>query len=213
MDTAMATLDKFPENPNFPDPSPAVQLLPSAFAPGTRRDSSTCAMVVSAKPRRQQSFHRRDRRRQIATGVVLQTAGRSEHARRLLRREAGDRHLARHRRCAAEKSAVAAHAGGDHGGRERWLVGSRGTAQGRSLGARHAHPALVVSPFAKSGFVDHTIYDTGSILRFITRRFGLEKLPGLKLREDAMVAAGGRRRAISQRRCISTTTTTDIKER
>ncbi|WDS35102.1 acid phosphatase [Pseudoxanthomonas sp.] len=52
-------------------------------------------------------------------------------------------------------------------------------------------PALIVSPFAKRGHVDHTIYDTGSIARFITRRWGLEKLPGLKLREDAMVAAGG----------------------
>ncbi|GAA0904043.1 acid phosphatase [Rothia nasimurium] len=52
-------------------------------------------------------------------------------------------------------------------------------------------PALVVSPFAKKGHVEHTIYDTGSIARFITRRFKLEKLPGLKMREDAMTAAGG----------------------
>ncbi|NMW24897.1 acid phosphatase, partial [Rhodanobacter denitrificans] len=52
-------------------------------------------------------------------------------------------------------------------------------------------PALVVSPFAKRGHVDHTIYDTGSILRFITRRFGLQKLAGLTLREEAMIAAGG----------------------
>jgi acid phosphatase len=52
-------------------------------------------------------------------------------------------------------------------------------------------PAIIVSPHAKKGFVDHTIYDTGSILRFITRRFGLKKLPGLQLREDAMIAAGG----------------------
>ncbi len=52
-------------------------------------------------------------------------------------------------------------------------------------------PALVVSPYAKRGHVEHTIYDTGSIARFLTRRFKLEKLPGLKMREDAMVAAGG----------------------
>jgi acid phosphatase len=52
-------------------------------------------------------------------------------------------------------------------------------------------PAIIVSPHAKKGFVDHTIYDTGSILRFITRRFSLKKLPGLQLREDAMIAAGG----------------------
>ena len=52
-------------------------------------------------------------------------------------------------------------------------------------------PAIIVSPHAKKGFVDHTIYDTGSILRFITRRFGLEKLPGLELRDASMIAAGG----------------------
>ncbi|MGN6120929.1 MAG: acid phosphatase [Rhodanobacter sp.] len=52
-------------------------------------------------------------------------------------------------------------------------------------------PALVISPHAKRGFVDHTIYDTGSILRFLTRRFDLELLPGLKLRDASMIAAGG----------------------
>ncbi|MDF2640062.1 MAG: acid phosphatase [Novosphingobium lindaniclasticum] len=52
-------------------------------------------------------------------------------------------------------------------------------------------PAVIVSPHAKKGAVDHTIYDTGSIARFLTRRFGLEKLAGLKMREEAMVAAGG----------------------
>jgi acid phosphatase len=52
-------------------------------------------------------------------------------------------------------------------------------------------PAIVVSPHARHGEVDHTIYDTGSIARFITRRWGLEKLPGLAMREQAMIAAGG----------------------
>ena len=52
-------------------------------------------------------------------------------------------------------------------------------------------PALVISPFARKGEVDHTLYDTGSIARFITRRFGLAKLPGLALREKAMREAGG----------------------
>lgn len=52
-------------------------------------------------------------------------------------------------------------------------------------------PALVISPHARHGEVDHSIYDTGSIARFITRRWGLEKLPGLIEREEAMVKAGG----------------------
>jgi phospholipase C len=30
------------------------------------------------------------------------------------------------------------------------------------------------------------VYDTGSIARFLTRRFDLEKLPGLQMREDEM---------------------------
>ncbi len=41
-------------------------------------------------------------------------------------------------------------------------------------------PAIVVSPFARRGYVDHTSYDTTSIIKFITRRFGLEPLPGVR---------------------------------
>ncbi|WP_179404691.1 acid phosphatase [Burkholderia guangdongensis] len=52
-------------------------------------------------------------------------------------------------------------------------------------------PAIIVSPFAKRGFVDHTQYDTASILRFITRRFGLPRLAGIQARDDALVANGG----------------------
>lgn len=52
-------------------------------------------------------------------------------------------------------------------------------------------PALIVSPFARKGTVDHTLYDTGSILRFLTRRFDLAVLPGLALRDRAMLTAEG----------------------
>jgi phospholipase C len=41
-------------------------------------------------------------------------------------------------------------------------------------------PALIVSPFARRGHVDHTAYDTTSIAKFITRRFGLEPLAGVR---------------------------------
>jgi len=51
-------------------------------------------------------------------------------------------------------------------------------------------PALIVSPLAKKGFVDKTQYDTASILRFITRRWQLEPLPGVALRDKALVAHG-----------------------
>ena len=41
-------------------------------------------------------------------------------------------------------------------------------------------PTLVVSPYARRGYVDKTVYDTTSILKFITRRFDLEPLPGVR---------------------------------
>lgn len=41
-------------------------------------------------------------------------------------------------------------------------------------------PAIIVSPWARRGFVDSTPYDTTSIAKFITRRFGLEPLPGVR---------------------------------
>jgi acid phosphatase len=50
---------------------------------------------------------------------------------------------------------------------DRWGPGSR-------------IPTIIVSPFAKKGFVDHTAYDTTSILKLITERFGLEPLPGVR---------------------------------
>lgn len=50
---------------------------------------------------------------------------------------------------------------------DRWGPGSR-------------IPALVISPFAKRGYVDHTAYDTTSIIKFITRRFDLQPLSGVR---------------------------------
>jgi acid phosphatase len=41
-------------------------------------------------------------------------------------------------------------------------------------------PAIIVSPFARRGYVDHTSYDTTSVLKLITRRFELERLPGVR---------------------------------
>jgi acid phosphatase len=37
-------------------------------------------------------------------------------------------------------------------------------------------PTLIISPFAKKGFVDHTVYDTTSILKFIETRYGIQPL-------------------------------------
>jgi acid phosphatase len=43
-------------------------------------------------------------------------------------------------------------------------------------------PAIIVSPYARRGRVDSTAYDTTSIIKFITRRFGLPPLPGVRPR-------------------------------
>jgi acid phosphatase len=47
-------------------------------------------------------------------------------------------------------------------------------------------PAIIISPHVYKGHIEHTVYDTGSICRFLTRRFSLEKLPGLTMRETEM---------------------------
>ncbi|MFG7150647.1 acid phosphatase [Burkholderia pseudomallei] len=60
---------------------------------------------------------------------------------------------------------------------DRWGPGSR-------------IPAMVISPFAKKGYVDHTLYDTNSILRFISRVHGLAPLDGVLARERAFAARG-----------------------
>jgi phospholipase C len=62
---------------------------------------------------------------------------------------------------------------------DRWGPGSR-------------VPAIIVSPFAKRRYVDHTQYDTTSILGFLTKRFGLPTLPGLAARDAAVKANGGK---------------------
>jgi acid phosphatase len=62
---------------------------------------------------------------------------------------------------------------------DRWGPGSR-------------VPAIIVSPFAKRHHVDHTQYDTTSILGFITKRFDLPALPGLAARDAALKANGGK---------------------
>jgi acid phosphatase len=61
---------------------------------------------------------------------------------------------------------------------------------GDLLGPGARIPALIISPFAKRGSVDHTQYDTESILRLITRRFDLEALPGIARRDAGLQAHG-----------------------
>jgi acid phosphatase len=62
--------------------------------------------------------------------------------------------------------------------------------QGDRWGPGSRVPALVVSPFAKRGNVDHTFYDTTSILRFVTRLHDLPTLEGIAHRNAAFAARG-----------------------
>lgn len=64
--------------------------------------------------------------------------------------------------------------------------------KGDRFGPGSRIPALIVSPFAKRGYVDHTQYDTTSILGFITKRFDLPVLPGLAARASALKAHGAK---------------------
>ena len=104
--------------------------------------------------------------------------------------ESGDRHIAnvieRIRRSPQWANTVIVMTHDENGGwwdhvappaGDRWGPGSR-------------IPALVISPFAKKGYVDHTMYDTNSILRFISRVHGLAPLDGVAARDKAFAARG-----------------------
>jgi acid phosphatase len=62
--------------------------------------------------------------------------------------------------------------------------------RGDLLGPGARIPAIVISPLAKKSTVDHTPYDTASILRLIIRRFALETLPGIARRDRALAEHG-----------------------
>ncbi len=50
--------------------------------------------------------------------------------------------------------------------------------KGDRFGPGERIPTLVISPFAKKGFIDHTNYDTTSILKMIETKYGLKPLGG-----------------------------------
>jgi acid phosphatase len=60
--------------------------------------------------------------------------------------------------------------------------------RGDLLGPGARIPALIISPFARMGTVDHSAYDTASVLRLMSRRFDLEPLPGVVRRDRALEA-------------------------
>ena len=65
-------------------------------------------------------------------------------------------------------------------------------------------PAIIVSPYAKKGFVDHTQYDTTSILKLIETRWGLAALGQRDAAADGLTNAGVGERLYISRRTVST---------
>ena len=64
-----------------------------------------------------------------------------------------------------------------------------GAGWGDRFGPGTRIPALIIGPTVRRGHVDHTPYDTTSILKFITERWQLEPLPGVRANAGNLSAA------------------------
>jgi acid phosphatase len=64
-----------------------------------------------------------------------------------------------------------------------------GPGWGDHFGPGSRIPAILIGPHVRKGFVDSTAYDTTSILKFITKRFGLQPLPGVREKMGDLSAA------------------------
>ena len=70
----------------------------------------------------------------------------------------------------------------ENGGYWDHVAPPSGPGWGDRFGPGTRVPALLIGPHVKRGYVDHTVYDTTSILKFITERWGLTPLPGVRER-------------------------------
>ncbi len=77
----------------------------------------------------------------------------------------------------------------ENGGYWDHLAPPSGPGWGDRWGPGTRVPAIIVSPFAKRGHVDRTPYDTTSVIKLITKRFGLEPLPGVRANAGDLTAA------------------------
>jgi acid phosphatase len=77
----------------------------------------------------------------------------------------------------------------ENGGYWDHVAPPAGAGWGDRLGPGTRIPTILVGPTVRRGYVDHTTYDTASILKFITRRFGLEPLPGVRANTGDLSAA------------------------
>jgi acid phosphatase len=77
----------------------------------------------------------------------------------------------------------------ENGGYWDHVAPPSGPGWGDRLGPGTRIPTLIIGAGVKRGHVDHTPYDTASILKLITRRFSLEALPGVRARSGDLSAA------------------------
>ena len=50
-------------------------------------------------------------------------------------------------------------------------------------------PTLLIGPHVKRGYIDSTSYDTTSIIKFISKRFDLPALPGVRAKAGDLTPA------------------------
>ena len=61
--------------------------------------------------------------------------------------------------------------------------------QGDRWGPGSRIPTIIVSPFARRHYIDSSVYDTTSIIKLISRRFGLTPLPGVRANAGDLTGA------------------------
>ena len=105
----------------------------------------------------------------------------------------GDRHIAdvleRLRKSAQWNRMVVIVTYDENGGYWDHVPPPKGPGWGDRWGPGSRVPAIIVSPFAKKGYVDKTPYDTTSIIKLVTRRFDLEPLPGVRANAGDLTGA------------------------
>jgi phospholipase C len=68
----------------------------------------------------------------------------------------------------------------ENGGYWDHVAPPQGPGWGDRWGPGSRIPALLIGPHVKRGFIDSTSYDTTSILKFVSKRFDLTELPGVR---------------------------------
>jgi acid phosphatase len=105
----------------------------------------------------------------------------------------GDRHianlLARIRKSPLWPKTAVIVTNDENGGWWDHVPPPRGEGWGDRWGPGTRVPAIILSPYARRGYVDSTSYDTTSIIKLLTRRFGLEPLPGVRARTGDLTSA------------------------